>query len=284
MITVADLFAGIGGFHIGFDNVGAKVVFASENCPFARQTYETNFHTSNPEMFEGERFMGDITQVDSSNIPDFDVLTAGFPCQPFSLVGRRLGFQDTRGTMFHHIVRIMEQKLPEAFVLENVQGLLSHDNGRTFDIIKHIITEGLGYSFHYSILRACDYGLPQLRPRLFMVGFKDPTTPYAFPSPIPLRFTLSDLLDGEVNRDISRTVRSSGRQSKLGDRHNWDTVLLDGKEYSFTVQDVKAIQGFPIHFTFPVSDSQAYKQLGNAVAPPVAEAVARSIVNSLTYM
>ena len=144
-----DLFAGIGGFHIAFENVGAECVFASEWDDYARKTYEMNFKKSNPNLFKNGNFAGDITKVDASQIPDFDILTGGFPCQPFSQAGFKKGFNDTRGTLFYDIVRIIKEKKPKAFFLENVRHLYRHDDGKTFETIKNILTNELGYSFYH---------------------------------------------------------------------------------------------------------------------------------------
>ncbi|MDD4202369.1 MAG: DNA cytosine methyltransferase, partial [Candidatus Omnitrophica bacterium] len=173
-LRIIDLFAGIGGFHLAFHNVGAKCVFASEIDKYARKTYEHNFKKMSPDLFKDNMFKGDIQDIDLNEIPDFDILCAGFPCQPFSQIGYRRGFQEkqaNRGNMFLEIVKILDAKRPKAFFLENVRHLLKHDGGRTFNIIKKTL-EGLGYSFKYKIVKASDYGLPQHRPRLFMVGFK----------------------------------------------------------------------------------------------------------------
>ena len=141
-ITFIDLFAGIGGFHLAFHKAGAKCVFVSEWDEFARKTYEHNFKKIQPELFDKEQslFAGDITKINEKTMPDFDVLTGGFPCQPFSQAGFKKGFSDTRGTLFHDIVRIIKEKQPRAFFIENVRHLLKHDNGKTFEIIKKTIT------------------------------------------------------------------------------------------------------------------------------------------------
>jgi DNA (cytosine-5)-methyltransferase 1 len=171
--TFIDLFAGIGGFHLALHNVGAECVFASEWDESARLTYETNFAKISPKIFTNGNFVGDIRAVDKKSIPDFDILCAGFPCQPFSQAGFKKGFADIRGTLFFDIAEIIRVKRPKAFFLENVRGLYSHDEGRTFETIKKTLTEQLGYSFHHAIVKASDHGLPQHRPRLFMVGFKE---------------------------------------------------------------------------------------------------------------
>ncbi len=204
-LTFIDLFAGIGGFHLALHNVGAECVFASEWDEAARLTYEANISKISPKLFKNGNFAGDITAVDKKNIPDFDILCAGFPCQPFSQAGFKKGFADIRGTLFFDIAEIIRIKKPKAFFLENVRGLYSHDEGRTFETIKRTLTEDLGYSFHHAIVRASEHGLPQHRPRLFMVGFKDPETEFEFPKKRKLEFTMSDVMKGEVDREIGYT-------------------------------------------------------------------------------
>lgn len=276
-----DLFAGIGGFHLAFHNVGAECVFASEWDDAARITYETNFAKISPKLFKSDLFAGDITKVNKKNIPDFDILCAGFPCQPFSQAGFRKGFDDTRGTLFFDIAEIIKVKKPAAFFLENVRGLYSHDEGRTFETIKTILTEELGYSFHHSIVKASDHGLPQHRPRLFMVGFRDPKTPFEFPKKRKLKFNMSDVMKGHVDREIGFTLRVGGKQSPIDDRRNWDGYIVDGKERRLTPSEGKKMQGFPASFKFPVSDSTALKQLGNSVAVAAIQDYAQEIVKSL---
>ena len=155
------MFAGIGGMRIGFESVGGRCVFTSEWDKFAQKTYEANF---------GEIPSGDITQVDASAIPKFDILLAGFPCQPFSTIGKRQGFEHpTQGTLFYDVVRILAHHRPKAFLLENVSGLQNHDGGRTLDLIEESLTE-LGYQFDYKVINAARFGVPQQRERIYIVG------------------------------------------------------------------------------------------------------------------
>ena len=280
-VKFIDLFAGIGGFHLAFHNVGAECVFASEWNTAARLTYEANFAKISPQLFKIGNFAGDITAVNKGSIPDFDILCAGFPCQPFSQAGFKKGFADIRGTLFFDIVEIIRTKQPEAFFLENVRGLYSHDEGRTFETIKRIITKDLGYSFHHSIVKASDHGLPQHRPRLFMVGFKDSSTEFEFPAKRKLKFTMSDVMKGEVDREIGFTLRVGGKRSPIDDRRNWDGYIVDGEVRRLTPSEGKKMQGFPYNFKFPVSDSEALKQLGNSVAVTAIQDYAEAIVQSL---
>ena len=279
-----DLFAGIGGFHIALHNLGAECVFASEWDDAARKTYEANFRKISPELFERENFVGDITKIDKSSIPDFDILCAGFPCQPFSQAGRKLGFADTRGTLFFDIEEIIRLKKPKAFFLENVRGLLKHDNGRTFEVIQRTLTEGLGYSLHFAVVKASDHGLPQLRPRLFMIGFRDVNTPFVVPEKRALAYTMSDVMGGQVDRDIGFTLRVGGAQSSIDDRRNWDGYLVDGEVRRVSPDEGKRMQGFPSDFEFPVSKREAMKQLGNSVAINAIQDWADSIIKSLNGM
>jgi DNA (cytosine-5)-methyltransferase 1 len=278
--TFADLFAGIGGFHLAFHNLGATCVFASESDIHARKTYKHNFFKASSALFTSGNFAGDITKVNAAAIPDFDILCAGFPCQPFSQAGLQKGFADTRGTLFFDIVRILKEKRPAAFFLENVRGLYKHDNGKTFALIQKFI-EGLGYSFHYKIVKACDYGLPQYRPRLFMVGFRDKTIPFSFPEPQKLTITMPDVFKAHCSRDIGFTLRVGGRGTGINDRRNWDSYLVNGKVRRLTSIEGKRMMGFPEKFEFPVSETKAMQQLGNSVAVSAMQAVGKEIVEAL---
>jgi DNA (cytosine-5)-methyltransferase 1 len=268
-----DLFAGIGGIRLAFESIGGKCVFSSEMDLHAKKTYQTNF---------GEEPYGDITNINPSEIPDFDVLCAGFPCQPFSQAGHKLGFEDTRGTLFFNIAEIIKEKCPKAFFLENVRGLLKHDGGKTFEIIERVIKD-LGYSLHYKIVRASDFNLPQHRPRLFMVGFRDKSTTFDFPQPQPLIFKMKDIFNAEkVNKEIGFTLRVGGRGSNINDRRNWEFYIVDGELKRISVVEAKKMQGFPEAYVFPVSETQAMKQLGNSVAINAVRAVAKNIARGLS--
>jgi DNA (cytosine-5)-methyltransferase 1 len=276
-----DLFAGIGGFHLAFHKVGAECVFASEWDEDARLTYERNFSKLSPKLFKSDNFVGDITKVKKSEIPNFDILTGGFPCQPFSQAGFKKGFEDTRGTLFFDIAQIIKVKQPKAYFLENVRGLYSHDSGRTFETIKRTLTEDLGYSFHHAIVKASDHGLPQHRPRLFMIGFRNPETVFNFPKKKPLKFDMSEVMQGKVDREIGFTLRVGGKSSPIDDRRNWDGYKVDGKVRRLTPIEGLRMQGFPSTFKFPVSDSAAMKQLGNSVAVWAIQDYAKEIIKSL---
>jgi DNA (cytosine-5)-methyltransferase 1 len=281
-ITFIDLFAGIGGFHLAFNDLGAKCVWTSEWDTPARKTYRANFEKISPEIFSKGYFAGDITQIDPADMPDFNILTGGFPCQPFSQAGKKMGFEETRGTLFFNIAEILKVKKPEAFFIENVRGLLTHDGGKTFKAMERIIKEELKYkNFHAKIMKASDYGLPTHRPRLFMVGFKEEGVKFKFPEPVPLKYTMSDILGGECPKEIGYTLRVGGKSSGINDRRNWDSYLVNGKVHKLTVDEGKKMMGFPDNFIFPVSETQAMKQLGNSVAVSAIQLTAKEIIKSL---
>ena len=166
--TFIDLFAGIGGFHLALESFGAQCVYASEWDKYAQDVYDVNLHMK-PD--------GDITQVKASNIPDHDILCAGFPCQAFSISGKKLGFNDSRGTLFFDVARIVKEKKPKIVFMENVKNFASHDYGRTLDVVKSTMEE-LGYSFAFKILNAADYGVPQKRDRTYIVCFRNKGMPF----------------------------------------------------------------------------------------------------------
>ena len=282
--TFIDLFAGIGGFHLAFEALGGKCVFASEIDEHARKTYEHNFKNISPHLFENNLFNKDIKTIMPQEIPDFDILCAGFPCQPFSQAGKKKGFEDTdkteRGNLFFDIAEIIKIKRPKAFFLENVRGLINHDRGNTFKTIENILTKELGYSFYYKIVKASDYGLPQLRPRTFIVGFRDEDIlkGFNFPPSIPLKFTMSDVWGGECSREIGFTLRVGGRGSNINDRRNWDSYLVDGEVKRLSVKEAQKMQGFPDNYIFPVTKTQAMKQLGNSVAVDAIKVVGKALI------
>ena len=289
-----DLFAGIGGFHLAMHNAGTECVFASEIDKHARETYKVNFEKISPKLFENDNFNADITSIKEDEIkeriPELDILCGGFPCQPFSQAGFKKGFEDDRGNLFFHIAQIIEKKNPKAFFLENVRHLLNHDDGRTFKTIKSIIENDLGYSFYSQIVKASDFGLPQHRPRIFLVGFKndiykdDKEKSFKFPKPIKLEKTMSDIWEGNCSRDVGLTLRVGGRSTSIDDRRNWDGYWVDGEVKRLTPKEGKAMQGFPEEFIFPVTKVQAMKQLGNSVAIPAVEAIAQKIIEYINKL
>ena len=203
--TFIDLFAGIGGIRLGFESVGGRCVYSSEFDEDACKTYVANF---------GEHPAGDITKIQANSIPDFDILLGGFPCQAFSIIGKKEGFaNETCGTLFFDIERILKEKKPRAFMLENVRNLTAHDKGNTFRvIIAHL--EALGYHVYSKVLNALDYGVPQKRERIIIVGFIDDVK-FNFPNPVPFseRKSLSDILETQVDKKYY--VRNEIRLSRL---------------------------------------------------------------------
>ena len=290
-----DLFAGVGGIRIPFEEHGGVCVFSSEWDKFAQQTYLAN-HGHQPD--------GDITLVDSKSIPDFDLLLAGFPCQPFSNAGLKLGFEDTRGTLFFDIARIAEAKKPKAIFLENVKGLMSHDKGRTFKEILRILEE-MGYVVSYRVHNARDFGLPQNRERVYIVALLgEEKFEFAEPPKIPTRlgsileangvpdkYTLSDRLwESHQRRKREHLDKGNGFGYSIFDENSPYTSTISARYYKdgseilvhqegknprkLTPREAARLQGFPESFKIEVSDVQAYKQFGNSVAVPAIRSVA----------
>lgn len=296
--TFIDLFAGIGGTRLGFESAGGECVFTSEWDPHAQRTYQANF---------GERPHGDITQIKSSDIPDFDVLLAGFPCQPFSSIGRRQGFlHETQGTLFYDVARIIKDKNPKAFLLENVPGLLTHDNGKTFEVIKNTLLE-LGYTVDYQVLNSAEFGVPQQRRRIYIVGFRRDLVDTAFQFSYPIGKKKNVFINQFLEKDavgysISKRLQD-GYMYKVNDgrpmivdqnskihvktlvasyhkiQRLTGTFVRDGETglRLFTHSECKAIMGFPKDFIIPVSRTQMYRQFGNSVVIPVVSAVAKQM-------
>ncbi|MGL4721757.1 MAG: HpaII family restriction endonuclease [Desulfovibrionaceae bacterium] len=286
-IKFIDLFAGIGGFHYAFHQLGCECVFASELDESARVTYERNYSSLSPNLFLNNMFNDDIRKISPVEIPDFDILCAGFPCQPFSQAGHKKGFSDgknsERGNLFFNIVDIIEVKKPKAFFLENVRGIVNHNNGKTFQTIQNILENELGYSFYFQIVKASDYGLPQHRPRAFMIGFRDEglLKGFVFPEKKTLKFNMSDVFGGKCSREVGFTLRVGGGGSNINDRRNWDSYLVDGKIVRIQPEHALKMQGFPDTFFLPSSKREAMKQLGNSVAVDAVKACAESLINHL---
>lgn len=296
-----DLFAGIGGIRLGFESVGGTCVFSSEWDAAACQTYKANF---------GEQPAGDITKIRSEDIPDFDILLGGFPCQPFSIIGDKEGFNhETQGTLFFEIERILKDKKPSAFMLENVRNLTAHDRGRTFKvIIEHL--EAIGYHVYAKVLNALDYGVPQRRERIIIVGFLDDVK-FSFPEPVPVeqRQSLKDILEENVDQKyyVRPEIRAS-RLARLKDPnypkpyisheniagsvtpHPYSSALRAGASANYilinderrpTERELLRIQGFPDTFKIVVPYGKIRHQTGNSVAVPVIKAVARQMLSAL---
>lgn len=297
--TFIDLFAGIGGIRLGFESVGGKCVFSSELDAEACKTYEANF-------FEYPH--GDITKIEATSIPDFDILLAGFPCQAFSIIGKKEGFNnETSGTLFFEIERILREKKPKAFMLENVRNLTAHDNGNTFRIIiAHL--KALGYTVYSKVLNALDFGVPQKRERIIIVGFSDNIN-FEFPEPSTEMVPLSSILEKNVDTRyyVSDRIRES-RLRRLKDKdfpkpyishenisgnitpHHYSSALRAGASANYilinderrpTEREMLRIQGFPDTFKVVVPYSSMKKQCGNSVAVPVIKAVATQMIKAL---
>ena len=278
-----DLFAGIGGFHLALSDIGFECVLASEIDETARRSYIKNFYSSSKEMFDSNLFNKDIYDLHSSFVPNFDLICAGFPCQPFSQIGKKKGFNENfegRGNLFFEIARIIEDKRPMAYLLENVQHLVKHDNGNTFKIIRNTL-ESLRYTFDYKVIKAMDFNLPQRRPRTFMVGFNTDyfnNVPFQFPEPIPLEMTMSDVFGGDCTREVGFTLRVGGRSSPIDDRRNWDGYIVNGEQVRLKPEQGLLMQGFPKNFYLADSVAKSMKLLGNSVAVPVVKEIGKSIV------
>lgn len=300
-LKIIDIFAGMGGIRLGFGEFDCKCVFSSEIDPIAQKMYYANF---------GETPHGDITKISPLDVPDHDILLAGFPCQPFSIIGSMNGFSDTRGTLFFYIEKILGAKKPYAFLLENVKNLKSHDKGRTFKtIIRHL--EDLGYYVHYRILNALDFGLPQKRERAFIVGFRDDIK-FEFPRPFGRYKSLSEILepDSEVDPKLfasehiqkKRLERVKNKkifypsiwhENKGGNvsvlpfscalRHSasYSYLLVNGKR-RLSSREMLRLQGYPESFKSVVSTAQMRQLAGNSVPVPVIKAIAKQLLKSIS--
>jgi len=266
--TFVDLFSGIGGFHFGLSKIGGKCVMASDIDSHANATYEKNY---------GIEPKDDISKVSSRDIPDFDVLCAGFPCQSFSNIGPGGGLKDPRGALIYHVFRILKDKQPKAFILENVKGLASHRKGETLRYIETQLRK-LGYDVKSSILVAKDYGLPQIRKRLFIVGIhKKLKRDFNFPKPIRLQKNLSDILRGKTERQFAFTIRIGGRRSGIDNKFNWDCYIVDGKQHYVTPEECLELQGFPRDFFLSGNVDTKLKQIGNSVPVTVIEEIGKQL-------
>lgn len=313
--TFIDLFAGIGGLRLALESTGATCVYSSEWNKFSRQTYEANF---------GEIPDGDITQVVAAEIPDHDILVGGFPCQPFSIagvskknsLGRATGFEDeTQGTLFFDVCRILAEKRPRAFFLENVKNLVSHDKGNTFRVIQSAVEE-LDYTLFYTVLDAQDY-VPQHRERIVLIGFDrrryGDAAVFDFDLPKPaIKPVLADILEPSVDAKYTLSdklwaylqayatkhkaagngfgyglARPDGVARTLSARYYKDgsEILIPQSEglnpRRLTPRECARLQGFPESFEIPVSDTQAYRQFGNSVCVPLMAEVAKRLISEL---
>lgn len=312
-LKVASLFAGIGGICYGFQQAGAQIIWANEIDKDACKTYRNNF---------GDDYLveGDIKLVDPINIPDIDILNAGFPCQAFSVAGYRKGFEDERGNLFFEIERILKAKKPRAILLENVKNLEGHDNGNTFAVIKNCLKE-LGYHIHHKVLNTMEYGnTPQHRERIYIVGFlsEEDFNKFEFPQPIPLTKTIHNIIDVKDKKPLSFYYENSKYYDELKKTmtnpntvyqwrriycrenksnvcptltanmgtggHNVPLIIDNYGFRKLTPEECVGFQGFPEEFKFPndISNASKYKQAGNSVSVPVVKRIADNIIKALS--
>jgi DNA (cytosine-5)-methyltransferase 1 len=298
-----DLFAGIGGIRLGFQQAfenNIEFIFASEIDKYACETYYANY---------GERPCGDITKINEKNIPHFDILLGGFPCQAFSVAGLRKGFEDTRGTLFFEIARIVKYHMPQVVFLENVKGFKNHDKGTTFKVVKETL-ENLGYKVFSEVLNAKDFGVPQNRERIYIIGFLNHNISFEFPEKIEKKIKVFDILEQKVDekytlsdklwaghqkRKIEHKEKGNGFGYSLFDENSHYTSTISARYYKdgseiliqqekqnprkLTPREASRLQGFGEDFKIVCSDVQAYKQFGNSVAVPVIEQLAKKILS-----
>jgi len=301
-IRFIDLFCGIGGFHTAMhsacieNNLIPECVFASDIDVSCQDSYENNF---------GLRPVGDITKVNENDVPDHDILFAGFPCQPFSIIGNMKGFHDIRGTLFFDIVRIIKAKSPKAIVLENVKQLVGHNKGETLKVIMKTLKD-IGYNPRFAVLNALDYGLPQKRERIIIVGHREPIQ-FTYPEPKRPFKPLSEVLESKVDKkhfasDYIKEKRKESHKSayKLAIWHEnkagnicsypYSCALRAGASYNYllvngerrlTPREMFRLQGFPDTYKITPNDGQARKQAGNAVPVNLVKAV---ILKLLPYV
>lgn len=297
--TYIDLFAGIGGFHQAGDSLGGKCIFASEIDSEAKKAYAANY---------GLEPQGDITKIEANDIPDHDVLFAGFPCQPFSIIGNRLGFDDIRGTLFFEIARILKEKKPNLFILENVKQLSRHNKGKTLQVILSSL-EDIGYKVYWTVLNALDFGLPQKRERTLIVGFLNHNVDFSFPAPagsgrledvlesdenVDKRFFASQrIIDKRLEKHKSEYSPGIWHENKSGNitSYPFSCALRAGASYNYllvngkrrlTPREMLRLQGFPDTFQIVCNDSQTRKQAGNAVPVNVIKAVLKEALYAET--
>lgn len=308
-MTFIDLFAGLGGFRLALESLGAKCVYSNEWDEPAQKVYEKNF---------GDAPEGDITLVDEKTIPDHDILCAGFPCQAFSISGKQRGFEDSRGTLFFDVARIVKEKQPKVVFMENVKNFATHDNGHTLEVVKATMEE-LGYVFFHKVLSAVDYGVPQKRERIYMVCFRKDLgiTKFAYPKAFPLKKHVEDFLldDKEMVKDLYvirpdtyyngvednaysnkpirlGTVNKGGQGERIystkgiaitlsayggGVFSKTGGYLVDGKPRKLHPRECARIMGYPDSYKMADSMSQAYKQFGNSVVIDVLQYIAIEI-------
>lgn len=308
-MTFIDLFAGLGGFRIALESLGAKCVYSNEWDVPAQEVYAKNF---------GDTPEGDITQVDEKTIPDHDILCAGFPCQAFSISGKQRGFEDSRGTLFFDVARIVKEKKPKIVFMENVKNFATHDDGRTLAVVKATMEE-LGYTFNAKVLNAVDYNVPQKRERIYMVCFRNDLniTDFEYPKPIELTKHVEDFLlkdeslvknlyvnrpdmyytnkeDNEYSNKTIRlgTVNKGGQGERIYSIKGIAITLsaygggvfaktggyyINGGARKLHPRECARIMGYPDSYIIADSMNQAYKQFGNSVVIDVLQLIAEQI-------
>lgn len=308
-LRVGSMFSGIGGICLGFQRAGAEIVWANEKDSDASKTYRHNF---------GDEYLveDDIKNVDTSLIPDIDILSAGFPCQPFSIMGRKRGFSDPRGNLFFEISRVVDVKRPKMILLENVKHLIEHDYGKTFLVIYNTLAQ-FGYAVKYKVMNSTEYGnIPQDRKRIFIVAFLDfeQCDRFSFPEQIELTVEINDIIDrtqkhneiyyyregNHYYKDLNERMQDENAIYRIDDsgtaRRKYlicptlkanmgtfpDRVPLIRDDYGIrkiTPQECLALQGFPIEYSYPkISLDSAYKQAGNTVCVPVVKRIAEQML------
>ncbi len=312
-MSFIDLFAGLGGFRLALESLGARCVYSNEWNKYAQNIYAENF---------GEIPEGDITKIDENTIPEHDILCAGFPCQAFSISGKQRGFEDSRGTLFFDVARIVKAKKPKVVFMENVKNFATHDNGRTLSVVKATMEE-LGYQFHQKVLNAVDYGIPQKRERIYMVCFRNDLKikTFTYPKSFPLTRHVEDfLLEDEkmvehlyVNRpdtyykeNIDETYSNKsirlGTVNKGGQGERIYSIkgiaitlsaygggvfaktggyLINGKPRRLHPRECARIMGYPDTYKICQNTNQAYQQFGNSVVIDVLQFIAMEIGKSL---
>jgi DNA (cytosine-5)-methyltransferase 1 len=273
MIKYIDLFCGIGSFHYSFKKLGWDCVMACDIDNSVKETYRLNYNVLP---------LGDITEITVEDIPQYDILCAGFPCQPFSQCGKHKGFNDDRGNMFFNIMKFVNYHKPKIIILENVSGLLKHDGGNTFQRIKNEI-EIANYTITYKVLVCSEYGIPQMRKRLFIIGVRNDTNLVSHIDKIlcleeyKKETTLSDFFEKDFEKKTAYTIRCGGKNSPIRDKHNWDGYIVDGKEYRLTQNDCLKLQGFDNNFKLHGNNKSRWTQLGNTIPTIFTEIIGLNI-------
>ncbi|EOA07595.1 Type II restriction modification system cytosine-5 DNA methyltransferase [Mycoplasma yeatsii 13926] len=313
-IKFIDLFAGLGGFRLALESLGAKCVYSNEKDKHVKAVYQNNFNDY-PD--------NDITLVDEASVPDHDILCAGFPCQAFSISGKQKGFNDTRGTLFFDVARIAKEKKPKVIFLENVKNFAFHDNGKTLQVVKDTLDE-LGYDFYSDVLNSLDFGVPQKRERIYIVCFRKDLNinSFNFPKPFKLNKFVEDILledketenlvikrsDLALKNEISNTnsVKSVriGTVGKGGQGERIYSVkgtaitlsangggvfsktggyLVNGKTRKLHPRECARLMGYPDWYKIDSSFNQAYKQFGNSVVVDVLQYITINIAKALNH-